>query len=253
MSADVLLIDAFNLIRRIYEARSKGEMHIADVVDASANSLKRALARHCPSHACVVFDSHDTTWRHLLYPPYKMNRKPTPPVLLDSLAAFREAFAAAGVKSLKVPSYEADDAIATLAYGVASSGGVASILSTDRTFSQLMSQRVQLFNHFEGREVTVAEVEARYAVRIGQLTDLWALAGDAGNNIKGVPGVGAKTAAGLIASYNSVEEILGVEDDNSAANRVRANGDLAQRCKRLVTLKTDVDLGINLKSLRLLA
>ena len=257
VSADVLLIDAFNLIRRIYEARpaearpAETGPPLDEVVAASASSLRRALQAHRPSHACIVFDSHDTTWRHLLYPQYKMNRKPTPALLLDHLDTFRTAFLDMGVKSLKLANYEADDLIATLAHGVAGNGGVARILSTDRVFSQLLGAEVRIFNHFEDREVTGAEVEQRYGVSIDQLTDFWALAGDPGNNIKGVPKIGAKTAARLLAEYPSLEEILRAEDDNSSANRVRSHGDLAQRCKQLVTLKTDVALGINLKSLRL--
>ena len=251
MPTDVLLIDAFNLIRRIYEARHGGGQHIDEVIGASGKSVARALAIHHPSHACVVFDSHDTTWRHLLYPDYKKNRKPTPPALLENLPAFREAFLAEGVKSLKLESYEADDAIATLAHGVAENGGLAIVLSTDKMFSQLLSDGVRIFNHFEDHEVTPADVEARFEVKIRQLTDFWSMAGDAGNNIKGVPKVGAKTAAGLLNRYDSLEEILSTEDDDPAANRVRQYGDTVQRCKQLVTLKTDVELGINLKSLRL--
>lgn len=249
MSTDVLLIDAFNLIRRIYEARPEGEA-IDDLVTACAASVRRALHQHVPSHACVVFDSHDRTWRHLLYPDYKQNRKPTPPILLENLPAFRSAFLDAGVKSLKLDNYEADDLIATLAHGTAINEGKVEILSTDKLFSQLLSPRVHLFNHFEGREITIAETEARYGVAISQLPDFWAMAGDAGNNVKGVPKIGAKTAARLLSGYHSLEEILRSEDDNPSADRVRKHGDLAQRCKQLVTLKTDVELGINLKSLR---
>ena len=249
MSTDVLLIDAFNLIRRIYEARPDSEA-IDDLVTACAASVRRALQQHVPSHACVVFDSHDKTWRHLLYPDYKQNRKPTPSVLLENLPAFRSAFLDAGVKSLKLDNYEADDLIATLAHGTAANEGRVEILSTDKLFAQLLSPHVHLFNHFEGREITISQTETRYGVTISQLTDFWAMAGDAGNNVKGVPKIGSKTSARLLARYDSLEEILRSEDDNPSADRVRKHGDLAQRCKQLVTLKTDVELGINLKSLR---
>lgn len=250
-STRVLLVDAFNLIRRIYEARTDGEAHIQDVIEASVKSLDRALRRHRPTHACIVFDSHDTTWRHLLYTEYKAHRKPTPQVLLDSLPEFREGFMKEGVKSLKLASYEADDQVATLAHGVGSNGGEAIILSTDKMFLQLLSSGVRVFNHFEDRELTADYVRERFGVEIAQLTDYWAMAGDTSNNIKGVPRIGARTAATLLAEYGTLEDILSSEDDNSSANRVRAQGDQAQLCKQLVTLKTDVELGINLKSLRL--
>jgi len=251
LSTELLLVDAFNLIRRIYEARPDGQEHIEEVIETSARSIERALRQHRPTHACVVFDSHDQTWRHLLYPAYKANRKPTPQVLLDNLQHFRDAFMEHGVKSLKLESYEADDQIATLAVGVATNAGAAAILSTDKMFTQLLSAHIRLFNHFEGHEIAVSDVEQRYAVELHQLTDFWAMAGDPGNNIKGVPKVGRKTAAQLLAEYGSLEGILRSEDDNAPANRVRADSEAALRCKQLVTLKTDVELGINLKSLRL--
>jgi len=251
LSTELLLVDAFNLIRRIYEARPDGREHIEAVIETSARSVERAIRQHRPTHACVVFDSHDETWRHLLYPDYKADRKPTPQVLLDNLQQFRDAFMECGVKSLKLESYEADDQIATLAAGVAANAGTAAILSTDKMFTQLLSAHIRLFNHFEGHEITVSEVERRYGVELHQLTDFWAMAGDAGNNIKGVPNVGAKTASRLLKEYGSLERILASEDDSVPANRVRANSEAARRCKQLVTLKTDVELGINLKSLRL--
>lgn len=251
MSTDVLLIDAFNLIRRVFEARSDRAGAVENLASACAASVRRALQQHAPSHACVVFDSHETTWRHLLYPGYKANRKPTPALLLEHLPLFRSAFLDAGIRSLMIGNYEADDVIATLAEGVSANGGLARILSTDSMFGQLLSAQIHLFNHFESREVTIAQFEDHYGVSIGQLTDFWAMAGDAGNNIKGVPKVGAKTAARLLARYDCLEDILRGEDDDPRAERVRQYGDLALGCKKLVTLETHVELGMNLKSLRL--
>ncbi|MEX0942391.1 MAG: 5'-3' exonuclease H3TH domain-containing protein [Pseudomonadales bacterium] len=247
----LLLVDAFNLVRRIYEARGDGAEHMDEVIEASRRSLERALGNHSPTHACAVFDSHDKTWRHLLYPDYKANRKPTPPALLANLQKFRTAFKEQLVESLKVDNYEADDQIATLARGIADAGGEAIILSTDRAFLQLLSSRIRVFNHFEGTEINATDIRAKFGCEVSQLTDLWAMAGDASNNIKGVPRIGKKTAANLLAEYGSLEEVLRGDDDNASAVRVRENGDLVQRCKQLVTLKTDVALGINLKSLRL--
>lgn len=251
MSTFVLLVDAFNLIRRIFEARHDSSAHVDEVVDASVRSLGRALHDHSPTHACVVFDSHERTWRHLLYADYKANREPTPSALLDNLDHFREGFEGLGVRCLKLPSYEADDPIATLAAGVADNRGVATILSTDRLFLQLLGGGVRVFNHFEGHEFTAAEVRERYGVDVAQLIDYWAMAGDSSNNIKGVPRVGPKTAAALLGRYGSLDAILRAAEGDPPAARVCEHRDLVRRCKQLVTLKTDVELGINLKSLRL--
>ena len=86
----VLLVDGFNLIRRIYEARATPD--IDAVITASVQSLQRALREHIPTHALVVSEKHDRTWRHLLYREYKAGRAPTPGALLDSTMQFEEAF-----------------------------------------------------------------------------------------------------------------------------------------------------------------
>jgi protein Xni len=247
----VLLVDAFNLIRRIFEARPDPESHIDEVIQASSNSLARALRDHAPTHACAVFDSHDRTWRHLLYADYKGTRKPTPQVLLDNLHGFRDAFLERGVRSLKLDNYEADDQLATLAKGIEKTGGEAFILSTDRMFQQQLSTNIRIFNHFEGHEVTREEVEERFGVRVDQLIDFWAMAGDSSNNIKGVPRVGKKTAASLLEHYGSLDAVIASSDDDAAVRRVQDASEAALRCRQLVTLKTDVELGINLRSLRL--
>ncbi len=251
MKTRVLLIDAFNLIRRIFEARPDDSQEIDEVIRSSARSVARALRQHVPSHVCVVFDSHETTWRHLLYDSYKLGRKPTPALLLDNLAMFESAFQELGLRSITTPSYEADDVIATIAFVVGHSDAEAIILSTDKSFLQLLSDHVMVFNHFEHKQITESEVRRKYEVEINQLTDYWAMAGDASNNIKGVPKVGKKTAASLLHRYGSLENILKDNQPESSAIRVQNNVDLVQRCKQLVTLKTDVELGINLKYLRL--
>ena len=247
----VLLIDAFNLIRRIFEARSDPDGHIDDLLETCSRSVSRALRQHQPSHACVVFDGHDTTWRHLLFDQYKQGRKPTPLVLLENLPRFKSAFQALGVLSLNIESYEADDIIATLATGIGDSQFEAIILSTDKSFLQLLSDSIRVFNHFDQVELTRETVLRKYQVEVEQLIDFWALAGDASNNIKGVPKVGKKTAVALIKQYGTLDAILLADAEDKSVARVRQHLELVRRCHLLVTLKTDVRLGINLKSLRL--
>ena len=251
----LLLIDGFNLIRRIFEARPDGSENIKAVIEACARSVGRALTQHPSSHACVVFDSHHRTWRHRLYRGYKQGRKPTPVVMLSNLQGFMQAFKHLGVTSLMVESYEADDVIATLAKGVTSleAPGPSNvvILSTDKSFLQLLCAPIQVFNHFDNQALTRETVREKYALDVEQLTTYWALAGDASNNIKGVPKVGQKTAANLIKQYGSLEEILRDAAASAAALRVQQHRELVQQCKQLVTLKTDVQLGMNLSALRL--
>jgi protein Xni len=247
----VLLIDGFNLVRRIYEAHPNRESAIEEVSEAAARSLQRALNRHHPSHAVVVFERHDRTWRHLLYADYKGGRKPTPEPLLHGIAAMEKRFERLGVHSFSLPNYEADDVIATLTAGITHAGSQVVILSTDKSYLQLIGAGVRIFNHFDQTEYREDEITERHGVCIAQLTDFWALSGDASNNIKGVPKIGKKSAAALLSRYTSLEEILISKDDDPKVSRVQADASNAGRCKQLVTLKRDVELGINLQTFRL--
>lgn len=246
----ILIVDAFNLIRRIYEAMSASD--IEEVVQSCQQSLARALRQREPSHVCVVFDSHDTSWRHLLYPEYKGGRKPTPSALLDNIDRFEMAFDQLGVKSITVSGYEADDVIATLAKGTIDNVPESEviILSTDKGFLPLLSKQLKVYNHFDNMEVTQASVRDKYGISQHQLTDYWAMAGDASNHIKGVAKVGKKSATALLVEYQNLDTILEIKEAKGPALKVQNAGEFAALCKLLVTLKTDIAIGVNLKELR---
>lgn len=247
----VLLVDGFNLVRRLYEARPHGDEPVQEeVITSASQSLKRALREHQPSHVCCVFDSHDKTWRHELYPDYKANRKPTPQPLLDAIPRFEDAFLELGVKSLSVPGYEADDVIATLAKGISSKGGNVTILSTDKNFLQLLDAHVRVYDHFNDMQYTRDWVQEKYGVRHDQLVDYWALTGDSTTNIKGVPKIGPKTAQQLIAASDTLDELLQNPPEGTTGERIKEYKQEAEFTRQLVQLKTDVKAGVNLNQLR---
>lgn len=241
----VLLIDGLNLIRRIFEADARP---IEDVMVACVNSVKRALAEHDPTHAICVMDRSVPTFRHTIYPEYKAGRTPAPAALTEALPAFEDRFLDLGVRSLFAPGFEADDIIATVAVAIADAGE-ARILSTDRTFQQLLSDRVRVFDHFRRGEVTASDVQDKHGVAVAALVDFWSLTGDSSNNIRGVRGIGPKRAALLLERYGDLASILSSGD--SDAVRVREGAAEAMLATRLVRLKTDVPLGTNLREFRL--
>ncbi|MFT5805090.1 MAG: protein Xni, partial [Candidatus Paceibacteria bacterium] len=102
-----LLIDTFNLIRRIHAANPDAERDIQAVIESSRRSLARALATHRPTHAISILDSHEITWRHQLEPSYKGDRAPPPAALMANLDEFSRVFAELGARSLLVPHFEA--------------------------------------------------------------------------------------------------------------------------------------------------
>jgi protein Xni len=245
MAHKILLVDAFNLVRRIFEAR--GGIAGDEFILACCQSLQRALQEIRPSHGVVVWDSHEVTWRHLLDSRYKANRDPTPEVLMSLVPELTRQFSELGILSLTVASYEADDVIATLAFGIAANQGDAIIVSTDKMFFQLLRPGIRIYHHFDRRYVEIAEVRDRFGLEINQLVDYWALSGDNSNNIKGIAGIGKKTATSLLQEYGSLEAML----QDQSLKKLQADPSQATKCQQLVELKRDVMLGVNLKDYRL--
>ncbi len=258
MEIRLLLVDALNLVRRVYAAQpGEDTPEKADGARISCKqSLQRGLRETEPTHAIVVFEGREPSWRHLLFRDYKADHTPMPAPLAEALPAYREAFADIGVTSFEMPRVEADDVIGTLAVKVADAGGTAVILSTDKIFLQLLSDRILVRDHFKPAYLDRAWVAKRFGATPETFVDLLALAGDSTNSIAGVPGVGPKTAARLIEEFESLDNVLAaaVERHESLTPKLRDNledhADDARLAQSLVRLQTDLDLGINLQSLR---
>lgn len=262
----LLLVDALNLIRRVYAAQpgEDGAERAREGLESSLRSLGRALSECEPTHAVAVFDGAGETWRHRLFGGYKADRKPMPEALADSLPRYVEAFAELGVQSFERPATEADDVIATLATKVDAVGGSAVILATDKGYLQLMSERIAVRDHFKHLNVGPGLVRERFGVGPERLVDLIALAGDPTSSIGGVPGVGQKTAAKLLADWGSLAAALEAADRSVAgqlpvagpqlspklAQGLAAHAEDARLAWRLSGLVTDLELGINLQDFR---
>ncbi len=249
-----LIVDGLNLIRRVYAATpaAEGSLHFDAALGAAVQSLRRALLEVSPTHAVVVFDGGEPTFRHELYPEYKAGRKPMPEELRAGLGRYPEAFATLGVASVSRPGVEADDVVATLATGVAVRDGSAIILSSDTAFCQLVSERVAVRDHFQKRALDEAYVREKFGVGPGELVDLWALAGSGTTHIPGVRGVGLKTAAKLLQEHGSFDRVL--ESAGSMKGKLgeslRTSAEIARLSRQLARLRSDLALGWNLQSFR---
>jgi len=254
MNIRLLLIDALNLIRRVYAAQpgDDGPIRVDDSLKTSVHSLQRALRECQPTHVICVFDGHGPSWRHSLYPEYKAGRTPMPEVLDSNMTRFKDAFSQIGVPSVCFPNLEADDVIATLAGKVAARGGTVIILSTDRLFLQLVSALVVVRDHFQRVDMDRAYVEEKLHVRPDQVVDLFALAGYATNNIPGVPTVGIKTAARLLGDLETLDTILSVAHTikGKLGETLYGHAGEARLSQSLVRLKDTLELGLNLQSFR---
>lgn len=246
MALRLLIVDALNLIRRVHAASPAGE----DALKSMLQSLHRALRESSPSHAVAVFDGEGPTWRHRLYPEYKAGRPPMPEELRGELGLYRKRFGELGIGAVDKPELEADDVVATLAVKTSASGGQAVILSTDTVFCQLLSASISVRDHFGKRELDRSYVTAKFGVPPERLVDLWALAGNPTTHIPGVPRVGVKTAAKLLDEHGDLERVL------EAAPRIAGklgqalaeHAERARLSRRLARLRTDLELGWNLKS-----
>ncbi|WP_205438659.1 flap endonuclease Xni [Edwardsiella tarda] len=249
MSIHLLIVDALNLIRRIHAVQG------SPCREACCAALRQLLGHTTPSHAVAVFDDDDRadSWRHRLLPTYKAGRQAMPDSLVAEMDALRAAFATLGVACWQSPGNEADDLAATLADKVARSGHRVTIVSTDKGYCQLLSPQIQIRDYFQKRWLDLPFVRQEFGVEPQQLTDFWGLAGISSSKIPGVAGIGAKTAAALLAEFGSLEAIY--QHLPQVADRWRPRleeqREMAETCRRVATLQTTLSLHGNLQQLRL--
>ncbi|PJG60684.1 flap endonuclease Xni [Aeromonas cavernicola] len=253
----LLIIDALNLIRRLHAVQAQQALTPAQALLATRanliNCCRKLLANSEPTHAIAVFDGDIASWRKRLYPAYKEGRTPMPTELREGLAELQDAFWECGVDALLSETDEADDLIATLACGIAQHGHQATIISTDKGFCQLISPHIQIRDYFNKRWLDAAFVQQHYGLAPSQLVDCWALTGVSGSNIKGVPGIGPKTATQLLQQYHDLATLLDVGQHEAASNALRKvcqHREASLLAQRLVRLQHDIPLGFNLRDIR---
>ena len=253
----LLIIDALNLIRRLHAVQAQQALTPAQALVATRanliNTCRKLLANSEPTHVIAVFDGEVHSWRKEVYPAYKEGRTPMPPELREGLATLQDAFWECGVDALLSETDEADYLIATLASGIASHGHQATIISTDKGFCQLICQQIRVRDYFNKRWLDAAFVQQQYGVAPAQLVDFWALTGISGSNIKGVPGIGPKTATQLLLQYGNLAAMLEACQQEDAAKpliKLRQHQDEALLAQRLVRLQRDIPLGFNLRDIR---
>ncbi len=204
-----------------------------------------------PTELVVVIDAAgDTeTFRSQLYPEYKAHRDPAPEDFHPQVERCLEALRLMGIPVLALAEVEADDVIATVVRRLrrAHPDLRVRMLSRDKDLAQLVDQKVTLFDPQKGGDLGLEHLFDSKGVRPEQVIDLLALMGDSADNVPGVPGVGPKTAAALLAEYGSIEgiyenlgKIKGKRGEALAASR-----ELVALSRQLVTLKDDCDVPLD--------
>jgi protein Xni len=263
--AHLVLIDALNLIRRIYavqerpfvqtshELSQKTQRQVLfNTQNACTKALENILQQLQPSHALAVFDSQQPCWRYKLYPDYKKGRKKMPAHLADALCSIQDAFMEYSIDSLVSEEDEADDLIATLTTKMSLHGQHVTIVSTDKGFLSLLNPNVRVYDYFNRRYLDEQYVKDKFDVTPTQLIDLWTLTGDSTNKIPGVSGVGQKTAANLLNQYGSINATLKSDEVKPALKeKLKDSNEQISLSRKLLTFKQNIPLGFNLKDIRI--
>lgn len=213
------------------------------------SALVKLIEDHGIDHIAVVFDVMEEggTFRDELYDAYKAHRDPPPEDLLANLPHIKRVVRALDIPVVEVGGVEADDVIGTLARQAEREGALTVIVSPDKDFQQLLTDKISIFRPaYRGEEfdaITAASFRAKYGLEPLQFIDLLALMGDSADNVPGVHGIGEKTAMKLIQEYGSVENLLDHAADipgKRAREGLLNHRENALLSKELVTIKTDV-------------
>lgn len=254
--ATVHLIDASPYIFRAYFAMP------SDYTDASgaeagavfgfASFLLRYLEQQRPTHIGVTFDeSLNTSFRNEIYPDYKAQRELPPPELEAQQKACQEAARTLGCAAFVHDRYEADDLIATLAAPLVKGGHEVVVVTSDKDLMQLVNESTRLFDFAKEAWYDEAGVLEKLGVRPSQVADFLGLAGDAVDNIPGVPKVGPKTATALLDAFDDLEALyenlegvaeLPIRGARTLAGRLSEFRDQAFLSRELATVATDAPI-----------
>ncbi|MBE0667172.1 MAG: DNA polymerase I, partial [Bacteroidales bacterium] len=247
----LFLLDAYALIFRSYYAFIRNPRITSGGMNTSAVfgfllTLEDLLIKQKPSHIAVVFDPPGPTFRHEIYKEYKANRDATPEDIKIAVPYIKRLLEAFRIPIIEVAGFEADDVIGTLARKAAESGFTTYMMTPDKDFAQLVTDRVMMYR--PGRSGGDAEIWGEeeivreYGVRPESITDLLGLMGDASDNIPGAPGIGPKTARKLIGGFGGIERLL--EDSSKLSGRqkdiIEQNRDMILLSRRLATIEQNV-------------
>ncbi len=263
MPKKLFLLDGMALVYRAHFALIQRPIFTSQGVNTSAlygftQTLLDILTTREPTHVAVAFDTAVPTQRHLAYPEYKAQREAMPEELSQALPHVRRLIQTFRIPVLTCDGYEADDIIGTLVRRAEPGGFLTYMVTPDKDFGQLVTPNALLYRPGRmGSEVEILgpdAVCARWGIaRPEQVVDLLGLMGDTSDNIPGVPGVGEKTAAKLIAQYGSLENVLAHADELKGRLRdnLIAHREQARLSQRLATIDCAVPLDVRLEDLAL--
>jgi DNA polymerase-1 len=257
----LLVLDGHSMAFRAFFALPADKFSTANgqhtnAIHGFTSMLINLIKEQKPTHIAVAFDvSDETTHRKAEYSEYKGGRNETPREMSGQIDLIDKVMGAWGIKTIKMPGYEADDILATLAAMGEKAGYEVLLVTGDRDAFQLITDNVFVLYPRKGvsdiPRLDAAAIQEKYFVTPPQYSDLAALVGESADNLPGIPGVGPKTAAKWINLYGGLEGVLEHADaiGGKVGDALRESIEDVKRNRRLNRLHTDLDLPVTLDDL----
>ncbi|WP_308364502.1 MULTISPECIES: DNA polymerase I [unclassified Microbulbifer] len=257
----LILVDGSSYLYRAFHAlpplaTSKGNP--TGAVRGVISMLRRHLKEHPDSTVAVVFDAKGKTFRDELFAEYKSHRPPMPDDLREQIQPIHDLIDAMGLPRLVIDGVEADDVIGTLALEALREGQEVIISTGDKDMAQLVRPGITLVNTMSNTSLDSEGVREKFGVGPELIIDFLALMGDKSDNIPGVPGVGEKTALGLLQNLGSLEDIyanldaiasLSFRGAKTLGKKMEEHREAAELSYKLATIKTDVEMPVHPRDL----
>lgn len=252
-----ILVDGSYYLFRTYHALPKTMQNsqglITNAIRGTLNALLKLMRRYHPTHMAVCFDTKSPTFRHHMSPDYKAARPPIDIELVEQIPYIHRLVTALGLPLLRIEGAEADDIIGTLAHRAVEQGHHVVISTGDKDMMQLVNDCVILEDSFTGKVTDTAAVIDKFGINPNQMIDFLTLMGDASDGIKGVPGIGKKTAKDLLVEYGDIDNMLkhiGFIKGRGAKGLIEHADDIPFNAK-LATIVTDLDIGQDWNDLKI--
>ena len=255
-SSKLILIDGYGYVFRAYHSLpplTNPQGQYVGALLGFSNMLFKTIREYANDKIIVVLDSGQKTHRHDIYNEYKANRPEAPEDLKSQFPLIRDAAKAFNLAVIEEEGLEADDLIASLAKKAEANNLPVTILSSDKDLMQLIRGNITMFDPFKNKLIRDEEVLAKFGIMPNQVCDYLSLLGDASDNIPGVKGIGAKTAANLLNQFGSLEQIYNsLEEVNKdrIRNLLIDGKENAYLSKKLISLEKPKDVEIDLDKLR---
>ena len=254
MTKPLVLVDGSSYFFRAFHAlppltNAKGQP--TGAIYGVANMIKRLAKDYDSTQIAVVFDAKGKTFRDEWYPAYKAHRPPMPVELSSQFQPLLNVLGAMGFPLLIIDGVEADDVIGTLARQATEAGLPVVISTGDKDMAQLVNEHVTLINTMSREKLDITGVQEKFGVKPEQIIDYLTLVGDTSDNVPGINKCGPKTAVKWLAHYQTLDNLVADADaiPGKIGEHLLAGLSHLPLSKKLVTIKTDVELPVSFTEL----